>query len=263
MPKKKYELTEITRTDIPIDIFAPSVTLHRIRALIDIPNVRVKAGDLGGWIESERNLSQTSDAWVSGEAMVYGNAQVLENALVRDHAKVHWAAIVCGNSRVYDYAEVCDRAKISDHAWVFGYASIAGYAIIRNFAVVGGNVKVYDAASVGGDAWIQDDARILENAYVGGRAYICDDAEIRGYVGGIAAIYGKALIESSSDYLTVGPFSDPGLYATFYKTRENTIRVTYGEFKGEVDEFIKTGGNEYRLSVELAKAHIFGKEDQQ
>lgn len=257
MAKKKYELTEITRTDIP------GATLHRIRALIDIPGVRVKAGDLGGWIESECNLSQTGDAWVGGEAMVYGNAKVSNDAYVHDHARVYEDAIVCIEGRVFDHVEVCGHAKILDHAWAFDHASIAGYAMIRNFAAVGGNVKVCDAASVGGDAWIQDDARILGNADVGGRVCIFDDAEIRGYVGGIAAIYGKALIESSSDYITVGPFGDPGLYATFYKTRENTIRVTYGEFKGEVDEFIKTGGNEYRLAAELAKAHIFGKEENQ
>ena len=48
---KKYELTGETKE-------IGGVTLHRIRALIDIPEHYVKAGDLGGWIEAERNLSQ-------------------------------------------------------------------------------------------------------------------------------------------------------------------------------------------------------------
>lgn len=48
---KKYELTGETKE---ID----GKILHRIRALIDIPEHDVKAGDLGGWIEAERNLSQ-------------------------------------------------------------------------------------------------------------------------------------------------------------------------------------------------------------
>lgn len=46
---KKYKLTGETKE-------IGGVTLHRIRALIDIPEHDVKAGDLGGWIEEEFNL---------------------------------------------------------------------------------------------------------------------------------------------------------------------------------------------------------------
>lgn len=62
---KKYELTGETKE-------IGGVTLHRIRALIDIPEHDVKAGDLGGWIEAERNLSQNGEAWVTGKAWVTG-----------------------------------------------------------------------------------------------------------------------------------------------------------------------------------------------
>jgi len=48
----KYELTNET-------IIHHDHTLHRIRALRDIPRYDVKAGDLGGYIESEANLSQS------------------------------------------------------------------------------------------------------------------------------------------------------------------------------------------------------------
>lgn len=37
-------------------------TLYSIRALRDFGDV--KAGDFGGWIESEDNLSQAGDCWV-------------------------------------------------------------------------------------------------------------------------------------------------------------------------------------------------------
>ena len=46
----------------------------RIRALRDFGYV--KTGDIGGFVESERNLSQDGDCWVSGNAQVYGNARV-------------------------------------------------------------------------------------------------------------------------------------------------------------------------------------------
>lgn len=62
------------------------VTLHRIRALIDIPEHDVKAGDLGGWIEAERNLSQKGAAWVADPALVMDSARVTGKARVMDSA---------------------------------------------------------------------------------------------------------------------------------------------------------------------------------
>lgn len=70
---KKYELT-----DEKIEAF--STTLYRIRALRDIPAFDVKAGDLGGFIEKEENLSHDGDAWVYGDARVSGDARVYGNA---------------------------------------------------------------------------------------------------------------------------------------------------------------------------------------
>lgn len=50
-------------------------TLHRIRAVRDFGDV--KAGDLGGWIEKESNLSHDGDAWVYGNAWVSGRKHIL------------------------------------------------------------------------------------------------------------------------------------------------------------------------------------------
>lgn len=61
---KKYELTSETKV-----VFGR--TLHRIQALISFGNV--EAGELGGWVEKEENLDHSGDAWVSGNARVYGN----------------------------------------------------------------------------------------------------------------------------------------------------------------------------------------------
>ena len=77
---RKYELTEETKT------LADGTVLHRIRALRDIPKHGVKAGDLGGWVEKESNLSQHGDAFVFDNAEVYGEAWVCDNARVCDKA---------------------------------------------------------------------------------------------------------------------------------------------------------------------------------
>ena len=58
----------------------------------------VAAGDVGGYVESERNLAHTGDAWVYGDARVSGNAQVFEGARVHGNALVSgnaWVSVVC------------------------------------------------------------------------------------------------------------------------------------------------------------------------
>lgn len=74
---KKFELTADK-------IKSNGVTLHRIKALIDFGNV--KAGELGGYVEKETNLSQYGGAWVCGNAEVYDDAEVYGNAWVCSNA---------------------------------------------------------------------------------------------------------------------------------------------------------------------------------
>jgi len=69
----KYELTTNTKTYL-------DRTLYQIKALKDFG--RVKAGDLGGWVESEDNLSQEGDCWITDSVKVYGNALVYGSAWV-------------------------------------------------------------------------------------------------------------------------------------------------------------------------------------
>lgn len=77
---KKYELL---KDDTKITL---GRTLYRIKALRDFGDV-IK-GDLGGYIESENNLSHCGNAMVYDNAMVYGNAEVCGNAEVRGDAEV-------------------------------------------------------------------------------------------------------------------------------------------------------------------------------
>ena len=109
------------RTDLTIKVGLK--TLYRIEATKDIEKFGVKAGDLGGYIEKEDNLS--GDAWVSGDAKVYGNAKVSEDALVSGDAEVY------GNSQVYG------------DAWVSCDANVYGDAKVSGDANVSGNAEVY------------------------------------------------------------------------------------------------------------------------
>ena len=59
--QKKYEFTGETKV-----VFG--INFKQIRAIINFGCV--VAGEIGGWIECEENLSQSGDAWVSGNAEV-------------------------------------------------------------------------------------------------------------------------------------------------------------------------------------------------
>ena len=73
MDRKKYEFTGETRA------LSSTTILHRIRAVIDIPSAGVNAGDIGGWIESDSNLSHSGNALVGGDAWVSGDARINSN----------------------------------------------------------------------------------------------------------------------------------------------------------------------------------------
>ena len=188
---KKFELT----SEFITNIFGTK--LFRIKALIEFGNV--KAGELGGFVEKEENLSQDGNAWV------YDSARVYDNARVYGDARVYGNACVCGDARVYSNACVCGNARVCDNARVYG------------------NAWVYGNACVCGDAWVYDNARVYSNACVCGNARVCGDA----------CVYGDA------GYATVHGFGSEYRTTTFFKTKAGDIGVKCGCFYGNLSEFRK------------------------
>lgn len=76
----KYKFTDKTRNHFG------ERRLYQIVALRSFDDV--KEGDIGGWIESEDNLSHDGncwvyrDAWAFGEARVFGNGKVYSDGIV-------------------------------------------------------------------------------------------------------------------------------------------------------------------------------------
>jgi hypothetical protein len=104
------------------------VTLFRIKALKDFYTVR--KGDLGGYIQSESNLSQADNARVFGNARVYGNAKV------SGYAKVY------GDAKVSGYAKVFGDAWVYGDAWVFGNARVGKRSECVNITCLPFNVTI-------------------------------------------------------------------------------------------------------------------------
>ena len=105
----KYEFTGETKVFF-------GVTLKRIRALVSF-GIVVK-GELGGWIESDKNLSQVSgNAWVSGNALVYGDARVYGDAWVSGDARVSGNAQVSGDADFFFVGPIGSRKdQLTVHA---------------------------------------------------------------------------------------------------------------------------------------------------
>lgn len=223
---KKYKLTDET-TDFL------GRTLHRIQALKDFGNV--KAGDLGGFVESEDNLSQDGDAWIYDNAKVYGNANVFDKAMIRGRAQIS------GNAKIYGEAKVFD------------------------------NAKVYGNASIFGEAAIYNNARVGEIASIYGRAAVCCDAKVYGFahVKGYAEIGENADIHETRDYLTIGPIGSRKGFTTFYKTSDG-IYVACGCFNDDIEAFANAvvethrkskHARDYEKAIEVAKTVLEDRED--
>ena len=144
----KYEL-------IPSDIEG----LFRIKALKDFGNV--KKGDIGGYIQSENNLSQLDDCWIYDDAVVRDNAKVCHNAQIYDKV------IVMGNAEVCDNAQVCDNAFVLDNAIVCDNARIRGHAVVQHDAVVRGNAQICGDAIISSDK----DYIVFKNWWSSGRFF--------------------------------------------------------------------------------------------
>ena len=93
---KKYELTSETKDFM-------GRTLYRIRALVSFDDVR--AGDLGGWVEAEKNLGQDGNAWV------YGNARVCGDARVDKIGSVFWISAIGSRNDTSTFFK-CNDGKI-------------------------------------------------------------------------------------------------------------------------------------------------------
>lgn len=163
MTRKKYELTgEMLQTNRGYGVF-------RIRALVDIPRHGVKAGDEGGFIHTTDCLPQSSDAWVSDEAIVYRGAKLRLNVLVSDKAVIYEDCFIAGDVKITD------------------------------------DVQIWNSSIQGKEIVIRDRAQIISTKLVGNNLQFSDDA----YVSNLQSktpleallISGNARIEPSSDFL--------------------------------------------------------------
>ena len=222
----KYRLTNDS-------INLSSRILHRIQAVKDFSDV--KAGDLGGYVETEENLSQVGNAWiyhnakVFDRAKVYDNVKIYDNARVFNKARIYNNAIVLNDAKVFDCAKVGGRAEVRDNALIFGNADVFDIALVRDNARVFGDVCVFGIAKVGGNT----------------------------------TLTGNALVSNVVDYIVFKNFWSSGRYFTW--TRSNNMWKV-GCFYGTGEELIekaykdsKRSGIEYERVVKYVESVLADK----
>ena len=136
---QKYEITDIAHEEYPF--------LHRIRALRDICG-EICAGDIGGFVESESNLSaEPGDcAWIFDDAIACGSAYVSKGSVMSGHSHAEDNAYLRG-------ASMTGKALASGNAQIIHDPHTMGTPILS------GNCKVY--GTVQGDIRITGSAVIL------------------------------------------------------------------------------------------------------
>ena len=113
---------------------------YRVKALRDFNDV--KKGDIGGYVEGEKNLSQLGDCWIYDNAKIYNNAVIRDNARVCDNARIWGDSKILNYGQVYGNVEVCGDAVVCNCANVYHNARVFGNAIIRDNAVVRGDAMI-------------------------------------------------------------------------------------------------------------------------
>ena len=172
MSNTKYEITDLAHEKYPF--------LHRIRALRDIGS-EVKAGDLGGFVECESNLSFETgdDAWIFDDAIAAGEGCVDKGSVLRERA------IVCDHAYVSKGAEMRGDSRAEDDAYIRG-------ATLSRCARASGNSMVLQSADT------QVSPILTGNCVVYGK--VIGDIMLAGTV---VVISGEEIINDSLDTLSI------------------------------------------------------------
>lgn len=206
---KKYELTDNT-------IVYKGVVLHQIRSLQNFGNV--KAGELGGFIESEDNLSHTGTCWVYNSAKVYGKIKLMGTSIVSDEAIVTGIVsvkecIITDNSMFNASGSITGRLVMSDDSYLSGNIYLTGQltmadsSSIRGSIDCSGRITITDSSSIkdtlkcSGQLFMSDYSSMNGNSCIYGSVSMCDDSTVSNtIVYGVVDLCDNAQISNSNLY---------------------------------------------------------------
>jgi hypothetical protein len=129
----KYKLNPTRKT------LSNNTPIFQIEALKDFNDV--KKGDLGGFVQSEQNLSQTGNCWAYDNAWVINGGQLLDNAVAKNNSFISQNGIVKNSAVITEFAEVGGKAIVGGDTIVRGEVIVAGDATLLK-GVFGGRKEI-------------------------------------------------------------------------------------------------------------------------
>lgn len=236
---KKYGLVEED------SIVIGGRTLYRIRAVRDIyfdGDMVVESGEMGGYVESENNLSHEGSCWVYDDAKVYSDAIIVEDA------------IVSGSVEVCNYSIVRGRANISDFARVLNSSIVEDTSLVYNLAIIDNNVTISGSSIIAGRAQILNHSSVMNAEVCGDSIVDGPDADISSF----SVIKGDAVITSFRDYVTFQNHWSSGRYFTYTKSNKMwNVGCFYGTSEELIEKAYKDNeesGRNYESYVNLVRS---------
>jgi UDP-3-O-[3-hydroxymyristoyl] glucosamine N-acyltransferase len=102
----------------------------RIKALKSFADV--EEGDIGGFVESYDNMSQSGTSWVYDDARVHEKAKISGNCVITDKAVVKGEARVKGYSRIEDTVILSGKVNVIKSACIYGKVELSGNETVRD-----------------------------------------------------------------------------------------------------------------------------------
>ena len=214
---KKYELTN---EKIEYEIR----TLYRIRALRDFEDV--KMGDLGGFVESEKNLSQEGDCWIYDDSKVTGGSVITDHSIIKNDSIVD-NSIVMNNSKVESSTirhSIVEKSKVES-------STVESSTVMCSSKVESSTVMCYSKV----------ESSTIESSTVGANK----------------SRFKNAKIKSDADYIAIVNIGSRNDTLTAYRCANGEIGVATGCFTGNIDEFVeavKDKHNDNKFAKDYLKA---------
>lgn len=172
--KKKFEV--IKGWSMTMSFRSKDYTFYRIRALKDIPRHNVSKGDIGGWVEHKRNLSQSGDSWIADDARVGDESMVRADALVSHQASIFGKSYVQDDSRVLHRATVVntrldDSVQVEGESHVYD-SDLREHLIVTQQARIENSRISAEGSLISGNVLLKDVKMTLKNVKIFNEAII-------------------------------------------------------------------------------------------
>lgn len=217
---KKYEMIEND------SIMYKGRKLYRIKALKDLYNVR--KGQLGGYIEDEKNLSIYNDCWVFEDAKAYDCASITDKVRLLDKSEAYDNVELSGDVTLWDSSKAYGNAKVSEYVVLWDNSEIYDDCVVYGNVSLWDNSKIYGEARVCGVVLLRDEAEVCGDAVLLNSVVCSDRVKITGdaKIGGRAEFSRDAIIKSNDDWMHIENAILENQRMTFYKT-DKGIYCTY------------------------------------